>query len=375
MERTLLIALGLLVTLQPRACAQWLPVTHENSDLASTEGAGAFIHLEYDLDVPDLTPAAPAYVFVEISLDDGKSWSLLNGQFLRGDGVGIVESPGHKKNVVWGADQLGITDMAQVDIEVRAIRMVRVPGGGFNMDLLPGGGFDSSKSRIGTATLPTFYCAKCATTVGMYADYLNAAGKDGRGWNKQMSNPERCGIRRNDDGTYTVAPGRENYPVNYVSWYAAEAFLAWAGLSLPTEAEFQKVVRGGLFLDGDETRKVPNPRPQRKYPWGDEAPDADGIRRCNCDFDKNGSGKLAPVGSYSQFNSPYGACDLVGNVAEWTLDTYTTSYHAGLDGYRMLRGGSFMDPPSGCDAVSGASQLPAKSGRIYGFRGVLECAK
>lgn len=375
MERTLLLAIGLLAALLPSARAQWLPVTHEYSELASSEGAGPFIHLEYDLDAPDLTPAAPAYVFVEISLDEGKSWSILPGHFLRGDGVGIVESPGHKKNVVWGADQLGITDMAQVDIEVRAIRMVRVPGGAFNMDLLPGGGFDSSRSRIGAATLPTFYCAKCATTVGMYADYLNATGKDGRGWNKQMANPGHCGIRRNEDGTYTVAPGRENYPVNYVSWYAAEAFLDWAGLRLPTEAEFQKVLRGGLFLDGDQAEKVPNPRPQRKYPWGDEAPNADGVLRCNCDFEKNGSGKLAPVGSFSQFNSPYGACDMAGNVAEWTYDTYTTSYHAGLDGYRMLRGGSYMDPPSGCDAVAGASQLPSKNGRIYGFRGVLEGAK
>ncbi|HKI17557.1 MAG TPA: SUMF1/EgtB/PvdO family nonheme iron enzyme, partial [Isosphaeraceae bacterium] len=89
----------------------------------------------------------------------------------------------------------------------------------------------------------------------------------------------------------------------------------------------------------------------------------------------NGSGKLAPVGSYAGFNSPYGACDLVGNVAEWTLDSYTTSYHAGLDGYRMLRGGSYMDPTSGCDAIAGVSQLPAKDSRIYGFRGVLEGAK
>ena len=97
--------------------------------------------------------------------------------------------------------------------------------------------------------------------------------------------------------------------------------------------------------------------------------------RCNCDFDRNGSGKLARVGSYGQFSSPYGACDLVGNVGEWTLDAYATSYHAGLDGYRMIRGGSYMDPAAGCDAIAGASQLPAVRSRIAGFRGLCEGPK
>jgi len=74
------------------------------------------------------------------------------------------------------------------------------------------------------------------------------------------------------------------------------------------------------------------------------------------------------VGSFDKFNSPYGACDIVGNVAELTLDWYATSFHAGLDGYRMVRGGSFMDPPAGCDAVTGATQLPVKRSSISGFR-------
>ena len=43
----------------------------------------------------------------------------------------------------------------------------------------------------------------------------------------------------------------------------------------------------------------------------------------------------------------------------------------GIDGYRMIRGGSYMDPPAGCDAIAGASQLPVKRGSITGFRGVL----
>lgn len=355
--------------------AQWLPITDPFVEYSVSEQGGPFVAIEYELGVADLSPAAPAYVFVRCSFDDGKTWRLLNREFLRGEGSGIVESGGRKKILWWGADQFGVTEAIQPKIAVRALRMVRVPGGAFKMNLIPGGGFDTSKNEVESATLPTFYVAKYEATIGMYADYLNETGKDGRGWNKFMANPERCGIERNEDDTYKVLPGREMFPVSYVSWYASQGFLSWVGLRLPTEAEFQKILRGGLFLDGDELRKKPNPLPGRRYPWGNEPPDAGGTWRCNFDFDKNGTGKLARVGSYGQFSSPYGACDVVGNVAEWTLDFYATSYHAGLDGYRMIRGGSYMDPAAGCDAIAGASQLPALRTRIAGFRGLYDGSK
>ena len=43
---------------------------------------------------------------------------------------------------------------------------------------------------------------------------------------------------------------------------------------------------------------------------------------------------------------------------------------AGLDGFRMVRGGSWMAVPEGCDAVTGATQLPLQESSIMGFRGV-----
>jgi len=61
---------------------------------------------------------------------------------------------------------------------------------------------------------------------------------------------------------------------------------------------------------------------------------------------------------------------MAGNVVEWTLDWYSTSYHTGLDGFRMVRGGSWMAVPAACDAITGATQLPIKESSIMGFRGV-----
>ena len=366
---TLLVWFALLGTV---ACAQWLPIRNLNFAPEPSENGGEFLLIEYDLDAPDLSPEAPAFVFVRYSLDGGAHWSLAPAHLLRGEGHDLVVRSGRRTITWWGSAQLGLTaEGVDLKIAVRALRMVRVPAGVFVAKLQPGGGFDDSKARIEEATLPTFHLARCETTTAMYADYLNEPGRNGRGWNRLMANPERCGIERREDGTFVVAPGREQHPINYVSWYEAQAFLDWCGLRLPTELEFQKAWRGGRYLDGDERRQRPNPLPERRFPWGDETPEAGGLWRCNCDVAERGrSPQLVPVGGFSRFNSPYGACDLAGNVAEWTLDAYATSYHNGLDGYRMIRGGSYLDPSAGCDALAGASQLPVKRGSITGFRGV-----
>ena len=190
-----------------------------------------------------------------------------------------------------------------------------------------------------------------------------------------MADSLRCGIEREEgDGgfAYTVAAGREDYPVSFVSWYDAVAFLDWCGLKLPTEAQWEKAYRGGKFLDGDSTAQQANPNPERNYPWGNQEPGEGGVFRCNWRGAEDGFPDLAPVGSFPAYASPYGICDLAGNVAEWTSDWYATTYHVGLDGYRMARGGSWRSFPSGLDAISGATNLPLSESGIMGFRGAFE---
>ncbi|OHB78935.1 MAG: hypothetical protein A2Z25_23170 [Planctomycetes bacterium RBG_16_55_9] len=350
--------------------ARWLELSNVKVRQEPTELAGPKTIIEYDINDPNISPDAPAYVFVRYSRDSGKTWRLVPMDSLRGNGFDIVDKPGHKQIIWWGANQTGFADLDQAKIRVRAILMARVPTGEFVMKSLPGAGRDESKEMEFGTNLPLFYMAKYETTIAMYADYLNEAGGGEAGWNQRMSNSDRCGITRNDDGTYQVQPGRGNYPVTYVSWYDTVDFLQWCGLRLPTEAEWEKALRGGLYLDGDQTKKKPNPMPERRFPWGDESPDAEGVFRCNYDGGQDGFAYTAPIGSFRKFNSPYGICDLAGNVAEWTLDWYSTSFHAGLDGFRLVRGGSWMAVPAACDAVTGATQLPLKESSIMGFRGV-----
>jgi formylglycine-generating enzyme required for sulfatase activity len=251
--------------------------------------------------------------------------------------------------------------------------MVRIPGGEFKMETTPGAGYDDSKIDAFVTSLDEFYIAKYETSIGQYLEYLNEMGAFGAGWQEKMANPDRSGIlRKGERGSYLfeVVPGRGIHPANYLSWYDARAFLNWCGLRLPTEAEWEKAARGGAFLDGDESRSESNPNPSRRFSWGDETPNEGGEYRCNFDGAEDGYLNSSPVGSFTGFCSPHGVCDLAGNVAEWTLDTYTTSYHEGLDGYRVVRGGSYMAPPEACDTISGATAAPVKESAIIGFRGV-----
>jgi len=285
----------------------------------------------------------------------------------------VVTAPGRHEIVWWGAQETTTAELERIEVKVRALALVRVPGGEFAMKSVPGGGYATSGHLERVGSLPTYFIARHETTTAMYADYLNETGADGLGWHEPMGNPERCGILREGEAPpyrYSVAEGRERHPVAYVSWYDAMAFLDWCGLRLPTEAEWEKAYRGGRFLDGDALARQPNPAPERAYPWGDEPPAGD-VQRCNHAGDEDGFESTAPVCSFPAYPSPYGACDMAGNVAEWTLDWYSTSHHADIDGYRMRRGGSWRSVPEGVDAVSGATSLPLKGSGVVGFRGVL----
>jgi formylglycine-generating enzyme required for sulfatase activity len=127
-----------------------------------------------------------------------------------------------------------------------------------------------------------------------------------------------------------IPAGKENHPVVNVSWTDIQSFCAWAGVRLPTEAEWEKAARG---TDG------------RKYPWGNEPPTME-----LCNFGKN-VGDTTPVGSYPAGASPYGVLDMAGNVWEWVNDWYDKEYYSvspaknprgpATGEYRVLRGGSW----------------------------------
>jgi len=138
-----------------------------------------------------------------------------------------------------------------------------------------------------------------------------------------------------------IPVGKEEHPVVYVNWYEANYFAQWFELRLPTEAEWEKASRGGLYLDGRESQKIKNPNPKRIYPWGDDF-DTD-----KCNSSESGNEDTTAVGTYQDGKSPYGVIDLSGNVWEWCSTLYKTrNEDLSAYGSRVLRGGAWdVDSP------------------------------
>jgi formylglycine-generating enzyme required for sulfatase activity len=355
----------------------WIDITNVVFRKEWTEYGGPRVVIEYDLNEEDVTPDTPVYIFIRYRQAKDGPWQLFTSELLEGNGHGIVNSPGHKQSYFWGGYEMAFDNFVKTDFRVRGIKMAKVPAGEFVIRTLPGGGKDNTQVLERAPELPLYYMARYETNLRMYTDYLNEiASTEEIGWNTKMKDDSTCGISRQKaflgKVRFSITPGREDHPVTQISWYDARGFLLWCGLRMPREAEFEKAFQGGIFLDGDATSKKPNPNPTRSYPWGETRPDANGTYRCNAYGVEDGFPFTAPVGSFEKYNSPYSIADLAGNIEEWTLDWYTTSYHVGLDGYRMIRGGSWVEFPLVVDVISGATKSPILESGLVGCRGVYD---
>jgi sulfatase modifying factor 1 len=125
---------------------------------------------------------------------------------------------------------------------------------------------------------------------------------------------------RHPEGPESTLHGRERHPVTHVGYEDAEAYAAWAGKVLPSEAEWEFAARGGLegkvFVWGDEFApkgKMMANTWQGEFPWQ------------NLELD--GFAGTSPVKTFPP--NGYGLYDMAGNVWEWTSDFFTSTHANG----------------------------------------------
>jgi formylglycine-generating enzyme required for sulfatase activity len=176
---------------------------------------------------------------------------------------------------------------------------------------------------------------------------------------------------------------QDNHPIVFVNYHDAVAYCQWAGVQLPTEAQWEYAARGGnTGLNG---------KPRYIFVWGDEPPKGKERYGNFADeifiivfpgfpiFEEYNDGYVytAPVGSFNP--NGFGLYDMAGNVLEWCGDCYDENYYQNSPirnpqgpssgTVRVLRGGSWGDTLSDVRAVSRAGVNPGSWNTLYGFRG------
>ncbi len=240
--------------------------------------------------------------------------------------------------------------------------MVHIPAGSFSMGNEHG---RLDERPLHQVALDSYAIDRYEVTNAQYQRYLADTGRPSPPYWEGLQFPQAQG----------------DAPVVGVSWEDANAYCAWAGKRLPTEAEWENACRGPdnrLFPWGnaweparanlDPTPGVFNPTAQVN-PGLDPWPLGwDMLRNRPADSTAQG---LRPVGSFLDGASPFMVMDMAGNASEWVADWYNAAGYQGLPGQNplnqvptlghVLRGSAWFDPLGNLGSEMELSRCSARS--------------
>jgi len=215
------------------------------------------------------------------------------------------------------------------------------------------------ESPVHKVSLDAFSISRFPVTVAQYELFVNDGGYENdtfwkTGREKEQDKPE-------DWEQQLMFPNR---PVTGVSWYEVKAFCSWAGLDLPTEAQWERAARGPY-------------EDNRKYPWGNEP-----ITPVRANYSDTNIMHLSPVGCFPGGNSVWNRengmwlADMIGNVFEWcsdwnseySSDAVTNPKGPDTGSSRVVRGGSCFDFSGFCRCAFRIRYAPGFRYVSIGFR-------
>jgi sulfatase modifying factor 1 len=238
-------------------------------------------------------------------------------------------------------------------------KMIWISGDTFTMGSLDGVGW-SDERPAHQVTLSGYWLDKYEVTVAQYRAFCTATGR---------ALPYFPSFNYSWAGkSGWTDPALQQHPIVNVTWYDAKAYADWAGLRLPTEAQWEYAARGPSG---------------RNYPWGGVATSSDRYHgwdqtKCANYYNSRVVGKSTwPVGSFPSGVSWCGAHDLTGNVWEWCADWYapysstpvTNPQGPSSGTSRVLRGGSWLNYGFGGHYTRSASRDDSDPGYGWAYGG------
>jgi len=230
--------------------------------------------------------------------------------------------------------------------EIVKEEMVFIPAGEFVRGTNDGG---YNERPEGVMYVEGFWIDKNEVTNHHYLEFVEATG------HRKPGPPSRYARK-------LVHLRGPNQPVTYVSWDDAFSYCQWKGKRLPTEAEWEKAIRGE---DG------------RTWPWGEKVEG----HPANFGGANDGFDYSAPVGSFPLDQSVYGVYDGAGNLMEWVDNWYVENlYRPSKVGnhqdrtsrtYKTLRGGGYESRGIDLRITNRMFMVPGFRDETIGFR----CAK
>jgi formylglycine-generating enzyme len=269
--------------------------------------------------------------------------------------------------------------------------LVVVPAGQFTMgspDSEPGRDADEGPQH--QVNVRAFAIGRTHVTRAQFQQFVGAtgysAGNDCTYWTGRQLPNGRADVRRDGSWRNPSYAQTDNDPVVCVNMADVEAYLRWVSqraghvYRLPSEAEWEYAARAETSTarwwgDGQNgacaSANVTDEVFAEQFSYSLAARNARNMFLC-----RDGYARTSPVGSFRP--NRFGLSDMLGNAWQWVADCYHGSYAgAPADGAawmtgdceaRMLRGGSWLNPPR---AVRSAFRFTAQPGERYddvGFR-------